>query len=93
MGEERKETLRVKFSRELNLEFHGTKIISDAGLLSCRKLDKALGLTMITDSELTKNRTGNNTQDGLLALLCQSKYSRLADMRLVCRIQLICNII
>ena len=44
MGEARKDALRLDFARKLNLEFHGTKITSDAVLLAYRELDEALGL-------------------------------------------------
>ncbi|MHC4510462.1 MAG: IS1380 family transposase, partial [Planctomycetota bacterium] len=78
MGEARKDALRLDFDRKLKLEFHGTKVTSDAGLLSYRELDDALGLTSTVDSELRDIRTGTNTQHGLAALLRQSIYSRLA---------------
>ncbi len=45
MGEARKTPLQVNFDRCLKLEFHGSDISSDAGLLPYRELDDALGLT------------------------------------------------
>jgi hypothetical protein len=78
MGEACKDALRLDFDRRLKLEFHGTKVTSDAGLLAYRELDDAFGLTSTIDSELCDIRTGKNTQHGLAALLRQSVYSRLA---------------
>ena len=34
MGEARKDALKLDFDRRLKLEFHGTKVTSDAGLLA-----------------------------------------------------------
>ena len=78
MGEAKKWALKVRFDRRLRLEFHGTRITSDAGLLACRELDDALGLTVRALVQLQEIRHGRNIQHELAPLLRQSVYSRLA---------------
>jgi hypothetical protein len=75
---ETKEPLRVAFDRRLKLEFHGTRITSDGGLLAYRELDDALGLTALAASALAEGRRGKNIRHRLLGLRRQAVYGRLA---------------
>src|SRR5919205_2502436 len=77
-GEAGEVDLRVAFDRRLKLEFHGSKLTSDAGLLAFRELDAALGLTEMAAERLADTRTGQNSRHTPIAQLRQSVFGRLA---------------
>ena len=78
MGQPQGEGIKVRFDSSLRLEFHGSKVTSDAGLLAYRELDGVLGLFDLVYKDLSDVRTGRNVQHGFETLLRQSVYSRLA---------------
>jgi Transposase DDE domain group 1 len=77
-GETDKGALRLDFDRRLLLQFRGSTITSDAGLLPYRELDDALGLTDAGAEVLADARTGKNARHRLAGLLRQSVFGRLA---------------
>ena len=77
-GEADRGALRLDFDRRLRLQFRGSTITSDAGLLPYRELDDTLGLTDTGADTLADARTGKNGRHRLAGLLRQSVFGRLA---------------
>src|SRR3954447_20257021 len=77
-GEADKGALRLNFDRRLMLQFRGSAITSDAGLLAYRELDDTLCLTDGGGDVLADTRTGKNGRHRLAGLLRQSVFGRLA---------------
>src|SRR3954465_359961 len=77
-GEADRSSLRLDFDRRLMLQFRGSTITSDAGLLAYRELDDTLRLTDAAANTLADARTGKNGRHRLAGLLRQSVFGRLA---------------
>jgi hypothetical protein len=73
-----KGALRLDFDRRVLLQFRGSTITSDGGLLAYRELDDALRLTDTGADTLADARTGKNGRHRLAGLLRQSVFGRLA---------------
>ena len=78
MADPRGEALRLDFDRRLLLQFRGSLITSDAGLLAYRELEDTFGLTDTGAERLADARTGKNGRHRLAGLLRQSVFGRLA---------------
>src|ERR1700730_52220 len=77
-GEAESDAQRLDFDGRRNLEFHGSSVTSDAGLLAYRELDDALGLMASADQHLVDGCTGRNGRHDLVGMLRQSVFGRLA---------------
>src|SRR6266699_5202944 len=76
VGESEPGVLRLDF--RLTLQFRGSAVTSDAGLLAYRELDDALGLTALAGEMVADACTGKNGRHALVGLLRQSVFGRLA---------------
>ena len=77
MGERQKQPFQLSFNASLKVDFQGSRVTSDAGLILVRELDERLGFSKLIEGHLADSR-GKNIQLPLADLLRQSVYSRLA---------------
>jgi len=77
MGEKQNQPFQLSFNASLKVDFQGSRVTSDGGLILVRELDERLGFSELIEQHLTDPR-GKNTQLPLADLLRQSLYSRLA---------------
>ena len=77
MGEQQNQPFQLSFNPCLKIDFQGSRVTSDGGLLLVRELDERLGLSELISEHLTDPR-GKNTQFPMADLLRQAVYSRLA---------------
>ena len=78
MGEKQNGPFQLSFNASLKVDFQGSRVTSDGGLILVRELDERLGFGDLITQHLTDSRRGKNTQLPLADLLRQSVYSRMA---------------
>jgi len=78
MGEMQNQPFQLSFNDSLKVDFQGSRVTSDGGLILVRELDERLGFGELIEQHLTDSRRGKNTQFPFADLLRQSVYSRLA---------------
>ena len=77
MGDKQNRPFQLSFNSLLKIDFQGSRITSDGGLILVRELDERLGLSELIGEHLTDHR-GPNSRLPLADLFRQSVYSRLA---------------
>ena len=77
MGEQQNQPFQLSFNPSLKVDFQGSRVTSDGGLLLVRELDERLGLSELISEHLTDGRRGKNTAFPRL-ICCDSRLSRLA---------------
>ena len=78
MGEKQRKPFQLTFNGLLKVDFHGSRVTSDGGLILVRELNERLGLGTLIDEHLSDSRQCLNKKFSLSNLLRQSVYSRLA---------------
>jgi hypothetical protein len=78
VGESPNQLFQLSFNASLKIDFQGSRVTSDGGLILVRELDERLGFGELIHQHLTDSRRGKNTQFPFADLLRQSVYSRLA---------------
>jgi len=78
MGEKENKPFQLSFNGFVKVDFQGSRVTSDGGLLLVRELDERLGLGKLIEEYLSDSRQGANKKFPMADLVRQSVYSRLA---------------
>ena len=81
MGETQDQPFPLSFNPCLKVDFQGSRMTSDGGLILLRELDERRGLKRLVEEQLSDSRQGLNKQFTLTVLLRQSVDSRLAGYK------------
>ncbi len=73
MGDQQHHPFQLSFNASLKVDFQGSRVTSDGGLILVRELDGRLGFSELIEQHLTDSRA-KNKQLPLADLLRQSVY-------------------
>jgi hypothetical protein len=62
MGEKQNQPFQLLFNASLKVDFQGSRVTSDGGLILVRELDERLGLEKLIEEQLSDSRRGLNKQ-------------------------------
>ncbi len=71
MGEKQTKPFQLSFNGLLKVDFQGSHVTSDGGLILVRELDERLGLGELIDEHLSDSRGAGNFQ-GFVDVACDS---------------------
>ena len=77
MGDKQNQPYQLSFNASLKMDFQGSRVTSDGGLILIRELDERLRFSELIEQHLTDSRA-QNARLPFADLLRQSVYSRLA---------------
>ena len=72
MGEKQNKSFQLCFNGFLKVDFQGSRVTSDGGLILVRELDEHLGLSQLIEQHLTDPR-GTNTPVARWPICCGSR--------------------
>jgi hypothetical protein len=78
MGDKQNQPFQLSLNASLEVDFQGSRVTSDGGLILVRELDERLGFGDLIAHHVRDSRRGKNTQLPLADLFRQSVYSGMA---------------
>jgi hypothetical protein len=82
MGEIQNQPFQLSFNSSLKVDFQGSRVIPDGGLILVRELDERLGFGDLIARQLTDSRRGKDTQLPLTGRLFAGMLGQIAGLSL-----------
>ena len=71
VGENPNQAFQLSFNKLLRVDFQGSRVTSDGGLILVRELDERFGLSGLIGEHLVDSRTGRNDSSRCPEILSQ----------------------